>query len=162
MQSLYDFMIRRGTPIQSTPFIGSRQIDLFALYVTVMKESGFQAATNKGAWGRVAVQNNLPSGDTALANQLAELYKVYLLPFEEAFQKAQAARRQQLASNQGRPPVQPNNLNNLYNHKCNLLRILLNNLINLLRFSLIKHHIKRLFNHRIRRHKPCIHIIYNK
>ena len=106
MQSLYDFMIRRGTPIQSTPFIGSRQIDLFTLYVTVMKESGFQAATNKGAWGRVAVQNNLPGGDTAIANQLAELYKVYLLPFEEAFQKAQAVRRQQLASNQGRPPTQ--------------------------------------------------------
>src|SRR5436190_20072630 len=36
MQSLYEFMIRRGTPIQSTPFIGSRQIDLFSLYMTVI------------------------------------------------------------------------------------------------------------------------------
>ena len=100
IQSLYDYMLRRGTPIQSTPVVGSRQIDLYALYVTVMKEGGFQAATNKSAWGRVAAQNGLPTNDLAVANQLAELYKMYLLPFEEAFQKA-AARRQ------GRPPGQP-------------------------------------------------------
>jgi SWI/SNF chromatin-remodeling complex subunit SWI1 len=112
MNSLYDFMGRRGTHIQSTPFINSRQIDLFVLYLSVMKEGGFQAATNKGAWGRVAASNALPTGDPSVANQLAELYKVYLLPFEEALQKAQAARRQN-ALTQGRPagqsqqPIQP-------------------------------------------------------
>ena len=105
MQSLYEFMARRGTPIQSTPFVGSRQIDLFALYATVIKEGGYQAATNKGAWGRVAVQNNFPAQDHVIPSQLAELYKMCILPFEEAFQKAKQQR--QLGSGQGRPPGLP-------------------------------------------------------
>ena len=105
MQSLYEYMARRGTPIQSTPFVGSRQIDLFTLYMTVIKEGGYQAATNKGAWGRVAVQSNFPAQDHAIPSQLAELYKTCILPFEEAFQKARQQR--QLASGQGRSPRLP-------------------------------------------------------
>lgn len=102
MQNLYNFMARRGTPIQSAPVISSRQIDLFSLYLAVMKEGGSVAATNKGAWGRVAAQVNLQAADVTIASQLADLYKSHLLPFEEAHQ----AVKRQMTGNHGRP-VQP-------------------------------------------------------
>jgi len=103
LHSLYEFMSKRGTPIQSPPLIGSRQIDLFKLYISVGREGGFQACTNKGAWGRVAGANDLPAADGVVANQLSELYKMYLLPFVEAVAKAT---RQQMGQQQGRPQLQ--------------------------------------------------------
>lgn len=105
LHSLYDFMNKRGTPITSTPHIASRQIDLFTLFTTVAKEGGLLAATNKGAWGRVAVQNQLPATDAAITSQLQDVYKNFLHPFEEALQKMQAVRRQQMGLNHVRPGV---------------------------------------------------------
>ncbi|CCJ28467.1 unnamed protein product, partial [Pneumocystis jirovecii] len=96
MVSLMEFMNKRGTPITAIPYIGEQQVNLIALYIHVMRLGGQYKVIQTNAWPSIAQAlgiNLIPNG----AQQLAECYKTYLAPYEEAWTYNQQLLMQQQA-----------------------------------------------------------------
>ncbi|TRY72004.1 hypothetical protein TCAL_05405 [Tigriopus californicus] len=78
---LYKHMEDRGSPINRTPTIGSKELDLFMLFKVVYKLGGHTRVTNNNMWRQVA--SKLGFETTWCTNQVRVHYKRYLLSFEE-------------------------------------------------------------------------------
>lgn len=78
---LYKHMEDRGKPINRTPSIDGRDLDLYKLYKIVDKLGGNVRVTNKKLWRQVA--KKLGFETTWCINQVRVHYKRYLQSFEE-------------------------------------------------------------------------------
>ncbi|KAK2707232.1 AT-rich interactive domain-containing protein 4B-like isoform X2 [Artemia franciscana] len=84
---LYKHMDDRGTPINKEPTIGSKDLDLYRLFKVVHKMGGFNRVTNQNMWRVVVGKMSLGGNLNAVSSQLKQLYKKYLLSFEEFYRK---------------------------------------------------------------------------
>ncbi|BGP26742.1 ARID/BRIGHT DNA-binding domain containing protein [Rhodotorula toruloides] len=108
MKSLFEVMRTRGEPIETTPFVDGKEVDLYQLYQTVMVAGGSQAVHHQGAWHRVAAQLGWPVDASAnalrdappetqrISLELARTYSKLLRPFEEIWAKSLVKQQQQI------------------------------------------------------------------
>lgn len=80
---LYKHMDDRGTPINRTPYIDHKEVDLYMLFRLVQKLGGNQRVTNNNQWRMVA--KRLGFETNWCVNQVRVHYKRYLQSFEELY-----------------------------------------------------------------------------
>jgi len=80
---LYKHMEDKGTPINKTPSIGDKDVDLYKLFRLVQKLRGQQQVTNNNQWRTVA--KKLGFETNWCVNQVRVCYKRYLHSFEELY-----------------------------------------------------------------------------
>jgi len=89
---LFKFMEERGTPMNKTPVVNGKELDLYRLYLLVNKMGGYNKITNRDSWKGVYVKSDLPTCQTEhqeniAVNQLKAAYKKYLLDFTDFHRK---------------------------------------------------------------------------
>ncbi|XP_074035851.1 uncharacterized protein [Leptinotarsa decemlineata] len=78
---LYKFMDDAGTPLNKTPTIAHRDIDLHRLFRAVQKLGGYNRVTNQNKWRTVTARLHLPNNQSTF-NQVKGVYKKCLSSFE--------------------------------------------------------------------------------
>ncbi len=78
---LYKHMEERGQPINKTPSIGNKDVDLYRLFRLVYRLGGHTRVTNNNLWRQVAIKLGFET--TWCINQVRIHYKRYLQSFEE-------------------------------------------------------------------------------
>ena len=53
IKRLFDFLRQRGVPNLKIPQIGGKELDLHALYITVIKRGGAQNVSNNKLWKEI-------------------------------------------------------------------------------------------------------------
>jgi SWI/SNF chromatin-remodeling complex subunit SWI1 len=95
MKSLYDYMQKRGTPIQGYPYIGSKPVSLVNLYGTVLKLGGSQRVGMENRWQQVAMSLGFsPDQYPGSAEELARIFRNNLAPYEDAWMRSQREAQQ--------------------------------------------------------------------
>ena len=102
---LYKFMDERGTPINKSPTVHGKDVDLYKLYCLVNKMGGYNRITNKNEWKRVYEKCGLSSVHTSdrsghasdrsghasdrsgESESLKNVYKKFLLNFTDFYRK---------------------------------------------------------------------------
>ena len=83
---------RHGKPVQLNPIVNGYPIDLYQLFNTVQSMGGSKITTQKGLWNTVVGSLGYVSLNqaqvSALAVQVAQVYKTYLELFEEVWNRA--------------------------------------------------------------------------
>lgn len=70
-----------GTPLNKSPTIGNRDVDLYRLFRLVEKLGGYNRVTNQNKWRTIA--NRLKfSNSLTQSNQVKSVYKKFLLSYE--------------------------------------------------------------------------------
>ena len=80
---LYKHMEDRGAPINKTPSIGNKDVDLYRLFRIVYKLGGHTRVSNNAMWRQVALKLGFET--TWCINQVRVTYKRYLQSFEELY-----------------------------------------------------------------------------
>jgi SWI/SNF chromatin-remodeling complex subunit SWI1 len=109
MRSLQDFMAKRGTPIQSNPIVAGKPVNLVNLYASVLKLGGSQRVHAENKWPHIAMSLGYsPEHFPMSAGEIAEVFREYLAPYEDAWMRNQRDRQKQMAMQQARhnPQVQ--------------------------------------------------------
>lgn len=70
-----------NTPLNKSPMIGSKDVDLHRLFRVVRKLGGYNRVTNKNKWRSVTLRLKLPN-NLSTHNQVRLVYKKCLLSFE--------------------------------------------------------------------------------
>ncbi|BGP34390.1 hypothetical protein JCM10296v2_006210 [Rhodotorula toruloides] len=108
MKSLFEVMRTRGEPIETTPFVDGKEVDLYQLYQAVMVAGGSHAVHQQAAWHRIAAQLGWPVDANAnalrdappetqrISLELARTYSKLLRPFEEIWAKSLVKQQQQI------------------------------------------------------------------
>lgn len=78
---LYKFMDDSGTPLNKSPTIGNRDVDLYRLFRLVEKLGGYNRVTNQNKWRTIANRLKFSNSQTH-ANQVKSVYKKFLLSYE--------------------------------------------------------------------------------
>ncbi|KAJ8929936.1 hypothetical protein NQ314_017328, partial [Rhamnusium bicolor] len=78
---LYKFMDDAGTPLNKTPTIAARDIDLHRLFRAVQKLGGYNRVTNQNKWRSVTARLHLPNNQNTF-NQVKSVYKKCLSSYE--------------------------------------------------------------------------------
>ncbi|KAF5308168.1 hypothetical protein FQR65_LT06348 [Abscondita terminalis] len=78
---LYKFMDDSNTPLNKSPTIGNKDVDLHKLFGLVRKLGGYNRVTNKSKWRSVTIRLKLPNNLTT-HNQVKLVYKKCLLSYE--------------------------------------------------------------------------------
>ncbi|CAH1982016.1 unnamed protein product [Acanthoscelides obtectus] len=78
---LYKFMDDAGTPLNKTPVVAGRDIDLHRLFRVVQKLGGGNRVTNQNKWRTVTARLRLPVNQ-AVHNQVRSAYKKCLASYE--------------------------------------------------------------------------------
>uniref|UniRef100_A0AAR5PEB9 ARID domain-containing protein n=1 Tax=Dendroctonus ponderosae TaxID=77166 RepID=A0AAR5PEB9_DENPD len=81
---LYKYMDDSGTPLNKTPTISSKDIDLHRLFRVVHKMGGCNRVTNQNKWKSVATRMKLTVNQN-VSNQVKSVYKKCLLSYEGFF-----------------------------------------------------------------------------
>ncbi|BGP13477.1 hypothetical protein JCM10213_001801 [Rhodosporidiobolus nylandii] len=114
MKSLFEVMRKRGEPIEGTPFVEGREVDLYQLYQRVMAGGGSQQVTNTGTWHLIAAQlgwpvdastpslRDAPQETQRISIELARTYQSLLRPFEDVWAKSLVKQQQQIMEQQQR------------------------------------------------------------
>ncbi|KAL1501119.1 hypothetical protein ABEB36_006504 [Hypothenemus hampei] len=82
---LYKYMDDSGTPLNKTPTVASKDIDLHRLFRVVHKMGGYNRVTNQNKWKAVAGKMRLPVVNQNTSNQIKSVYKKCLLSYEGFF-----------------------------------------------------------------------------
>lgn len=78
---LYKFMDDSNTPLNKSPTIGNKDVDLHRLFRVVRKLGGYNRVTNKNKWRSVTLRLKLPN-NLSTHNQVKLVYKKCLLSYE--------------------------------------------------------------------------------
>ncbi|KAK7074649.1 DNA- binding [Halocaridina rubra] len=84
---LYKFMEECGTPINSGPTVGNKDLDLYKLFKVVQKFGGFNRVMNQNQWKAVSNKMQLQSLGTQAPTHVKTAYKRYLQSFEDFYRK---------------------------------------------------------------------------
>ncbi|XP_050308409.1 AT-rich interactive domain-containing protein 4B isoform X2 [Anthonomus grandis grandis] len=81
---LYKYMDDSGTPLNKTPTVSNKDIDLHRLFRVVEKMGGYNRVTNQSKWKTVAHRLKL-THNHHVSNQIKAIYKRCLLSYEGFF-----------------------------------------------------------------------------
>ncbi|XP_063918566.1 AT-rich interactive domain-containing protein 4B-like isoform X2 [Zophobas morio] len=81
---LYKFMDDSGTPLNKSPMIGNKDVDLHKMFRVVHKLGGYNRVTNKNKWRLITTRLKLPNNQ-ATFNQVKNVYKKCLLSYESFY-----------------------------------------------------------------------------
>lgn len=109
MRSLQEFMQKRGTPIQSNPVVAGKPVNLVNLYASVLKVGGSQRVQAENRWPHIAMSLGYPQDQFPMsAAEIADVFREFLAPYEDAWMRNQRDRQKQMAIQQARHnPQQP-------------------------------------------------------
>ncbi|XP_067127840.1 AT-rich interactive domain-containing protein 3C-like isoform X3 [Centruroides vittatus] len=82
LDDLFDFMQKRGTPVNRIPIMAKQVLDLYELYKLVVARGGLVEVINRKIWREITKGLNLPSSITSAAFTLRTQYMKYLYPYE--------------------------------------------------------------------------------
>ncbi|KAK9294434.1 hypothetical protein QLX08_010954 [Tetragonisca angustula] len=82
LDDLFNFMQKRGTPINRLPIMAKSVLDLYELYNLVIARGGLVDVINKKLWQEIIKGLHLPSSITSAAFTLRTQYMKYLYPYE--------------------------------------------------------------------------------
>ncbi|XP_076364734.1 AT-rich interactive domain-containing protein 3A-like isoform X2 [Tachypleus tridentatus] len=82
LDNLFQFMQKRGTPVNRIPIMAKQVLDLYELYKLVVARGGLVEVINKKIWREITKGLNLPSSITSAAFTLRTQYMKYLYPYE--------------------------------------------------------------------------------
>lgn len=82
LDDIFNFMQKRGTPINRLPIMAKQVLDLYELYNLVTVRGGLVEVINKKQWQEIIKGLNLPSSITSAAFTLRTQYTKYLYPYE--------------------------------------------------------------------------------
>ncbi|XP_022237248.1 AT-rich interactive domain-containing protein 3C-like isoform X2 [Limulus polyphemus] len=82
LDDLFQFMQKRGTPVNRVPIMAKQVLDLYELYKLVVARGGLVEVINKKIWREITKGLNLPSSITSAAFTLRTQYMKYLYPYE--------------------------------------------------------------------------------
>ncbi|RAL15435.1 putative ARID/BRIGHT domain protein (SWI1) [Aspergillus homomorphus CBS 101889] len=90
MRSLQKFMLSRNLPLDHSPIVCGRPINLVQLYATVMKLGGSKKISATNMWQVIATQLQFPPMQVPIAAQeIRDHYQRNLAPYEQAFLSTQ-------------------------------------------------------------------------
>lgn len=90
LRMLQKFMMARGLPLDTSPVVSGRAINLMQLYAAVMKLGGAKKVTAMNTWPMVAQQLQFPQLQFPMAAQeLRDAYLRNLAPYEQAWTSSQ-------------------------------------------------------------------------
>lgn len=81
---LYKFMDDSGTPLNKSPMIGTKDVDLYRLFRVVQKLGGYNRVTNQNKWRSVTIRLRLPNNQNT-HNQVKSVYKKCLFSYESFY-----------------------------------------------------------------------------
>ena len=73
-----------GTPLNKSPMIGNKDVDLHKMFRVVHKLGGYNRVTNKNKWRLITTRLKLPNNQ-ATFNQVKNVYKKCLLSYESFY-----------------------------------------------------------------------------
>ncbi|KAK3606042.1 hypothetical protein CHS0354_025092 [Potamilus streckersoni] len=82
LDDLFQFMQKRGTPVNRIPIMAKQTLDLYELFKLVVSKGGLVEVINKKLWREITKGLNLPSSITSAAFTLRTQYMKYLYPYE--------------------------------------------------------------------------------
>lgn len=82
LDDLFQFMTKRGTPVNRIPIMAKQVLDIYELYRLVVARGGLVEVINKKIWREITKGLNLPSSITSAAFTLRTQYMKYLYPYE--------------------------------------------------------------------------------
>ncbi|KAG8189633.1 hypothetical protein JTE90_009563 [Oedothorax gibbosus] len=82
LDDLFNYMQKRGTPVNRIPIMAKQVLDLYELYRLVVARGGLVEVINKKIWREITKGLNLPSSITSAAFTLRTQYMKYLYPYE--------------------------------------------------------------------------------
>ncbi|KAM6930950.1 AT-rich interactive domain-containing protein 3A [Xenentodon cancila] len=82
LDDLFNFMQKRGTPVNRIPIMAKQVLDLYMLYKLVTEKGGLVEVINKKIWREITKGLNLPTSITSAAFTLRTQYMKYLYPYE--------------------------------------------------------------------------------
>ncbi|XP_017784229.1 PREDICTED: AT-rich interactive domain-containing protein 4B [Nicrophorus vespilloides] len=81
---LYKFMDDSGTPLNKTPTIGNKDVDLYKLFRLVEKFGGYNRVTNQNKWKTITARLKF-NQNQANYNHVKQVYKKWLLSYESFY-----------------------------------------------------------------------------
>ncbi|KAM7017937.1 AT-rich interactive domain-containing protein 3A [Tautogolabrus adspersus] len=82
LDDLFNFMQKRGTPVNRIPIMAKQVLDLYSLYRLVTEKGGLVEVINKKIWREITKGLHLPTSITSAAFTLRTQYMKYLYPYE--------------------------------------------------------------------------------
>ncbi|XP_054880901.1 AT-rich interactive domain-containing protein 3A-like [Poeciliopsis prolifica] len=82
LDDLFNFMQKRGTPVNRIPIMAKQVLDLYMLYKLVTEKGGLVEVINKKIWREITKGLHLPTSITSAAFTLRTQYMKYLYPYE--------------------------------------------------------------------------------
>ncbi|KAL5971925.1 hypothetical protein TSMEX_000316 [Taenia solium] len=82
LDDLFNFMQKRGSPVNRIPIMAKQVLDLYELYRLVVTRGGLVEVINKKLWREITKGLQLPSSITSAAFTLRTQYMKYLYPYE--------------------------------------------------------------------------------
>nr|XP_042895566.1 protein dead ringer homolog [Parasteatoda tepidariorum] len=82
LDDLFNYMQKRGTPVNRIPIMAKQVLDLYELYRLVVARGGLVEVINKKIWREITKGLNLPSSITSAAFTLRTQYMKYLYAYE--------------------------------------------------------------------------------
>uniref|UniRef100_A0A671MBT0 AT-rich interactive domain-containing protein 4A-like n=1 Tax=Sinocyclocheilus anshuiensis TaxID=1608454 RepID=A0A671MBT0_9TELE len=106
LQQLYKFMEDRGTPINKSPVLGYKDLNLFKLFRLVHIHGGCDNIESGSIWKQIYMDLGIPVLNSAASYNVKTAYRKYLYGFEEYCRSAQIQFRT-VHHNEPRPDRQP-------------------------------------------------------
>ncbi|XP_035226458.1 protein dead ringer homolog isoform X1 [Stegodyphus dumicola] len=97
LDDLFNYMQKRGTPVNRIPIMAKHVLDLYELYRLVVARGGLVEVINKKIWREITKGLNLPSSITSAAFTLRTQYMKYLYAYECEKEKLSTAEELQAA-----------------------------------------------------------------
>lgn len=85
IKDLFEFLKSRGQTNLRVPLIGAKELDLYALYQSVIKRGGAENVSNNKLWKEIVNEFDLPATCTSASFTLKNHYQKYLLTYEQKF-----------------------------------------------------------------------------
>ncbi|KAG9509323.1 Lariat debranching enzyme, partial [Fragariocoptes setiger] len=82
LDDLFEFMAKRGQPVNRIPIMAKQVLDLYELYNLVVARGGLVEVINKKIWREITKGLSLPSSITSAAFTLRTQYMKYLYAYE--------------------------------------------------------------------------------
>ncbi|XP_058149350.1 AT-rich interactive domain-containing protein 4A isoform X2 [Dasypus novemcinctus] len=83
LQQLYKFMEDRGTPINKSPVLGYKDLNLFKLFRLVYHQGGCDNIDSGAVWKQIYMDLGIPILNSAASYNVKTAYRKYLYGFEE-------------------------------------------------------------------------------
>ncbi|KAG6038797.1 hypothetical protein E4U41_003661 [Claviceps citrina] len=103
MKNLTTLMNAKGLPLEPSPVVGDRPVNLVMLFQVVQSKGGFKSVAAANGWAHIAQALGLPFQIPTVAPALKQVYERNLFKFEEVWMAQQKQRMLQQNAGLGGP-----------------------------------------------------------